>query len=152
MPPDSSSSDERPERWLPRIAPLLPAILLTAVALNQIRLVHLHDLGAWKGGGFGMFSTGEGGGSRHTHLFVTDAGSEREVDLPDDLEDLEERLLVLPTDARLERFARELSDALAEDYPDHSAVRVEIWHTRYRVEDLSPETHKIRDYRIGADP
>jgi hypothetical protein len=139
------SNHVKSARWLP----LIPAILLTLVALNQLRLSHTHELDPWKGGGFGMFSTCSGANARHTHVFVSDEAGESEVDLPDDLEDTEDRLLVLPTQHWRERFARELSNAMLEEHPEHTAVRVEIWQTTYDVEDLSPET--IRTHEFSAE-
>lgn len=40
-----------------RALPYLPVLLLAAVAVSQRYYVHAHGLSAWKGGGFGMFST-----------------------------------------------------------------------------------------------
>jgi hypothetical protein len=135
-------------RW----RPLIPAILLVAVALNQLRLVHAHDLDPWKGGGFGMFSTSEGSSARHTHVFLSASDREIEFDLPDDLEDTEDRLLVLPSEAWLEKFASEVADAAAAETPARSAVRIEVWQTRLDPIDLTPRTERMRDYRTEVEP
>ena len=94
-----------------RFLPLLPALLLTLVAASQLALHRGADLSPWKGGSFGMFSSNEGGWTRHTHFFLVEGTAEVEVELPEDLEDSEQRLRELPTDARLEQFARDLSAA-----------------------------------------
>jgi hypothetical protein len=150
MTPEEAEIDEARESLPQRLAPTIPALVLVIIAAHQIYLARTHDLDPWKGGGFGMFSTSEGGGARHTHVFVTRASGELEIDLPEDLEDLDERLVVLPSDRRLGEFARELSETIRAEHPDHTAIRVEVWHTRYDVDDLTPETFLIRDFSSEA--
>jgi hypothetical protein len=133
-----------------RLLPALPGLLLVLVAVNQLVLYQSADLSPWKGGGFGMFSSSEGGWTRHTHLFVASATGEVEVDLPADLEDSEQRLRGLPSDARLEQFARALSAALASEYPRNTGVRIELWRTHFDRVDLTPQTELMRDYRHPA--
>lgn len=141
-----SNSQQDPEPAAPRVLPLIPAALLALVAVHQIHLARSQDLDPWQGGGFGMFSTGV---ERHTHVFVTEGDRRLEVDLPDELEDLEDRVLVLPTAARLAEMARKLGDAQRDEHPDRTGVRVEVWQTTFDVEDLSPETVLIRE--LDAD-
>ena len=50
---------------------LLPVTLLVAVAGVQVMLATTAGLSAWKGGGFGMFSTTDDGGRRYVRIFVT---------------------------------------------------------------------------------
>ena len=107
---------------------LVPVLLLVGVALRQLVLHETHRISPWKGGGFGMFSTSEGGWTRHTHLFVREGDDEVEVDLPRALRDSERRLRALPSRERLEDFARRLADALRPDHPQLSGVRVELLH------------------------
>lgn len=130
-------------RW----RPVIPAILLVVVALNQIRLVYEHDLDPWKGGGFGMFSTANGGGARHTHLFLSSPDGEVEVDPSEDLEDIEGRLRSLPTEAWLDQLARALVDERATEHPDLEGVRIELWRTRLDPVDLSPRIDRMRNHR-----
>lgn len=150
MTPEEAAIDEPRASLFQRFAPILPALALIAIAGQQIGLARFHDLDPWKGGGFGMFSTAEGAGARHTHLFVSRGGDEFEVDPPRALEGLDERLRVLPSEQRLGEYARELSEALRAVHPDHTAVRIEIWQTRYDVDDLTPETTLIRDFSSEA--
>lgn len=135
-------------RW----RPLIPAVLLVVVALHQIHLVYEHDLDPWKGGGFGMFSTANGGGARHTHLFLVSSDGEVEVDLSDDLEDLEGRLRSLPTEAWLDELARALVEENAAEHPDLSSVRIELWRTRLDPVDLSPRIDRMRNHRLVIEP
>ncbi len=143
MPNDPAGTDRSRGTRFQRLAPLIPGLLLIIVASNQIYLAHTRDLDPWKGGGFGMFATGL---TRHTHVFVIQPGGELEVDLPEDLDDLEDRLLVLPTDQRLAEFADELAEALQAEHPNQTAVRVEVWSTYHDIEDLTPETALIRNF------
>jgi len=146
--PSDAAGDGGSRRSLPeRLAPLVPGLLLIFVALNQLHLARTQDLDPWKGGGFGMFATSQ---TRHTHVFAIESGGEREVDLPRSLDDLEDRLRVLPTEGRLDEFGRELAETLSATYPDLQAVRVELWTTSYDVEDLTPATVRIRDVEIAA--
>lgn len=135
-------------RW----RPLIPAILLCVVALNQIWLVREHDFDPWKGGGFGMFSTTAGGRVRHTHLFLETNGEEVEVQLPDALEDTEKRVRSLPSEAWLDRLARELAEESAAEYPDLSGVRVELWRVRLDPVDLSPSIDRMRNQTYAIQP
>jgi len=150
MTPEAPKIEDARESLIQRLAPTIPALVLIAVAAQQITLARIHDLDPWKGGGFGMFSTSEGAAARHSHVFMTQAGSEIEIDLPDAMEDLDERLLVLPSEQRLDEYARELSEVLRKQNTNHSAVRIEIWQTRYDVDDLTPETTLIRDFSSEA--
>jgi hypothetical protein len=147
----SDSIDRRAGSWQ-RAAPWVAPTLLALVALTQIVLVHTTELTAWKGGGFGMFSTSEGSSARHTHVFLSASDREIEFDLPDDLEDTEDRLLVLPSEAWLEKFASEVADAAAAETPARSAVRIEVWQTRLDPIDLTPRTERMRDYRTEVEP
>ncbi len=142
-----SSADDLARRdW---VFAALPALLLIVVALHQIWLVHSDQLDPWKGGGFGMFSTTQGVNARHSHIFVTEGGEESEIEVPDDLEDEEYRLLSLPTDARFEVFAEELSEYLPDDTSEPASLRIELWFTEYDA-DLTPETSLVREFRREA--
>ena len=129
----------------------LPPALLVVVALHQAVLVGTRELTPWLGGGFGMFSTNDAGWTRHTHLFVEEGGLETEVDLPEHLDDLEERLRVLPSDARLEDFARQLSAAMGQQHPGLTAVRVELWRRSFDADELRPIPERIHDFRHEVD-
>ena len=69
----------------------LPVTLLVIVALNQIHLAHTVHLSPWKGGGFGMFSSTDGGPNRHLRIFLRGLPSRHEVQVPQPLEDLADR-------------------------------------------------------------
>jgi hypothetical protein len=125
--------------------PLLPAAIMTLVALLQIYLAHTARLDPWKGGGFGMFSTTEGGPNRHVHVYLSGVAGEERIDTPDSLEDLEHRVRTLPTTSRMQEFARALSAARSYRF-----VRVEVWDTDFDPETLTPRVQVIRQLKARA--
>lgn len=131
-------------RWIGCL-PLLPAVVMTVVALFQIHLAHTERLDPWKGGGFGMFSTTEGGPHRHVHAYVSNVAGEERIDTPVSLEGLEERVRTLPTTSRVQRFARALAAANS-----HRAVRIEVWDTNFDPETLTPKAEVIRELKAPA--
>ena len=81
---------------------LAPAILIV-VACTQRVFVHTHDLTAWKGGGFGMFSTFE---PRTLRLHVLTTEGEALVAVPN-LKVLQSRVLNFPNDGVLRDLAEQ---------------------------------------------
>lgn len=80
-----------PDRLLCFLAPGL----LVLVACVQLTLVRTHDLTAWKGGGFGMFSTFDAPTSRALRVVLLTEEGEAVVALPN-LRVRKERLVNLP--------------------------------------------------------
>ena len=68
-----------PDRLLSSLAPGL----LVLVACVQLTLVRTSDLTAWKGGGFGMFSTYDAPTSRALRLVLLTEEGEAVVAFPD---------------------------------------------------------------------
>jgi hypothetical protein len=92
-----------PRRTLALRAGLAPA-LLVAVAATQLLLAHTRGLSAWKGGGFGMFSTVDSPLGRFYRVsLLTDSGEVR-VAVPAELEPLAAAARTLPTPERLRRL------------------------------------------------
>lgn len=91
-----------PDRLLYVLAPAL----LVLVACTQRVLVHTQDLTAWKGGGFGMFSTYDGPGARTLRLIVVTPDGEAVVAFPN-LSTLETRLVYFPTAGILRDLAEQ---------------------------------------------
>ena len=130
--------------------PCIPVVLLVVVAIVQTQLVRTAQLDPWKGGGFGMFSSQQAS-FRHTHVFVTEAGDEVEVELSDELEDLEQRLRALPSESRFRELAREVAQESAGEHPQLTAVRVELWSSRFHADDLMPTTTRLENYRYESE-
>jgi len=113
----------------------LPVGVLVLVAISHFTLVRSAELSPWKGAGFGMFSTTDGGRSRHFHVFALAADGRAELKIPAKLFDLMERTRELPTGNRMERLAL----AMTEYAPANArAIRVELWRTEFDPETMKP--------------
>jgi hypothetical protein len=135
-----------------RIVGLLPSLLLLVVALNQLHLARTAFLDPWKGGGFGMFSTNDGGRNRHTHvLLIGEGGEMTEIFTPRSLEDLEDRMLALPDPPRLAEFSRRMAGFAADEGYRFLTVHLEIWRTDFDPETLEPREFKLRDFDWVVD-
>lgn len=132
--PSVAPSDARPaSRWA-RLVRYLPVAVLVLVALNQIRLATTTDLTAWKGGGFGMFSTIERPETRYVRCFLVGPGREGAVQVPLELQRLEEHVRNVPSERNLARLARELAADVQRRLPTLTAVRVEVWERELDLE------------------
>lgn len=132
------------ERVLAWLAPLL----LLALALNQLRLVHSEALSPWLGGGFGMFSTLDGGSNRSLRAFALDGPYEREIRPHVELGDVERRARVHPTPANLDRLALALLDAGAVPPPLPGALRIQLWRASFEPGTLAPRRELLREHRV----
>ena len=132
----------------------LPVALLVAVACVQVTLARTAGLSAWKGGGFGMFSTTDDGGRRHVRVFVSAAERSEEMAIPPSLEDAARRAAVLPGDVELSRLARLVVAREARYLRPVETVRVEAWRIEYARDTLAATTRLMRDfvYRVDATP
>jgi hypothetical protein len=84
---------------------VLPAFVLVLVAGTQIVLVKAAGLTAWKGGGFGMFSTIDDAPHRTIRIVVEAPSRSEEAELAPSLDDDVARALTLPSQYRLGRLA-----------------------------------------------
>lgn len=123
----------------------LPTALMAGVAALQIFLAATSDLTPWKGGGFGMFSTTDRGRFRRVRAFVADAGGERRVSVPGELEFDRLRAQALPSAAALERLARGV--ARASGAP---VARIEVWRIAFDRDDLALRPRLLRAGRWPA--
>jgi hypothetical protein len=119
------------------------------LALAQAALVLGQDLSAWKGGGFGMFSTLDHEGWRAVRLFVEEPGAARprRVPLEPALRREARRARVLPDEASLRALAR----AAFASHPQASAIRVEVHRTRFDPDDLRPRTEPLAGLRVEVE-
>ena len=131
----------------------LPVALLVAVAALQLWLVSSAGLTPWCGGGFGMFSTLDSRGARVLRAVARGDGWESEIAIPPALEDSARRAAALPSDARLEAFARALAPlASADDELDGpAALRVEVYTTQFSPADLRPAAVPLRVLEVALD-
>ena len=114
-------------RWLP----ILPALLLAAVASHQVYAVHAQGMTPWKGGGFGMFSSTDAGPARRLRVSLLRGSSSIEVDVPETLSQVAERARTLPTAEHLEALGRAMTHALPDSAGVYRALRVEFWRVRF---------------------
>lgn len=141
-----------PERLLRFLAPAL----LVVVACVQLVLVRAHDLTAWKGGGFGMFSTFDGVKSRAYRVSVlTDAGEAIVVE--PNLRVRRERLLYMPSDGVLQTqadhtaaeswmiFDHDQALAMRELLPEEMRRQIQRAALRRRKAWLSDSTAALPD-------
>jgi len=136
------------QRW----ARFLPALLLVGAAAHQIFLANTAGLSPWSGGGFGMFSTTDAGASRHLHAFVMRPGIQREVRIPEGLQDWERRVVTLPSDANLRAFALALADLPTPDHGPATAVRIQVWHAEFDPISLVPMGRILRSLDVSLEP
>ena len=122
---------------------VLPSAILVAVALHQLQLAHAAGLSAWSGGGFGMFSTTDAGATRHLHAFQIRPGVVRELTLPDSLDDLRRRALTLPSESNLRKLAAAVASLPAPDHGAPTAVRIQVWRTRFDSQTRAPSSHIV---------
>ncbi len=101
---------------------LAPALMLL-VACTQRVLVHTQDLTAWKGGGFGMFSTFDSPGARTLRLLVLTPEGEAIVAFPE-LNVLKERLLNFPNDGVLRELAEQAAAEKWVLYPHDTILEM----------------------------
>lgn len=151
--PPEARRREPERRRRAELAVLAPAALLTLVAALQIGLHVTSGLLPWKGGGFGMFASNDGGWARHAHVFVVRGATRERIDVPALLEDAEERMLALPTEARLEEFADRVSRLVRSEHPEHTAIAIEVFRTEFDPDDLTPRLEVLRrgEFAVGRD-
>lgn len=92
--------------WWSSRGRLLPPLLLTVVALLQIVLARTADLTAWKGGGFGMFSTLDHGAYRSVDIVVDAPDRSESLEIPPSLEIAAARAAAFPVDRLMRDLAR----------------------------------------------
>ncbi len=87
-----------------RISGLAAPALLVAVALLQIHCVKVYDLTAWKGGGFGMFSTVDSQAARFLRIHAATEFGRMPVQVPANLSALALEVRTIPTPDRIARL------------------------------------------------
>ncbi len=134
------------QRWLP----ILPAILLAAVALHQLYAVRAHDLTPWKGGGFGMFASTDVGPTRRLEVSMLRGASSVRVQIPEELREQAGRVRRLPTPERLEALGRAVGVALPDSAGVYRAIRVEFWRIHFD-DALEPTWSLVRSVDVVSD-
>lgn len=116
----------------------VPALILLAVATVQISLAKGGLLSPWKGGGFGMFASLDGGSNRNLKVLASAEGRTRQLEIPASLE-LEARKAELhPTDRRLDALAKRLGRHESAHGQETHELRVEARRVDYAPRTLDP--------------
>lgn len=129
----------------------LPAVLLVAVAALQVVLAHRDGLSAWKGGGFGMFSTLDARPHRVVRIRVEAPDRSEELAVPPSLDDAAAGVEILPTAARLERFAHEIAALERRHGRAVGSVHLEVWRTEFDRISLVPARRRIAERAVRVD-
>ena len=130
----------------------VPAALMLAVAAAQLTLVKTAELSPWKGGGFGMFATTDGGPNRHVRIYL-EAGPTRQAGTPASpgLRKLAEQAGTLPTRHMLERLGTAIGKQARGEGHLADRVRVEVWRREYSEVTLAPEQVLLAEASVELD-
>jgi hypothetical protein len=121
------------------------------VALHQLWLVEREQLSAWCGGGFGMFSTTDGWGTRHLHAVALSPAFQTTLEVPEQLEEEAARALALPSERRLRALARALAERAPRDLEPPDTIRIDVFARRYDPETLAPQGELLRSVELRLD-
>lgn len=124
----------------------LPMLVLVAVAGTQVLLAKTRGLSAWKGGGFGMFSTLDDAQHRDIRIVVEAPGRAEELALTSCTRDEAVKAMTLPTDHRLSRFAATVAACERGDGRDVATIRVTVWRHDVDVVSLRVTPVVMREY------
>jgi hypothetical protein len=128
---------------------LAPACLLLVAGLQVVR-VHQFGQSAWKGGGFGMFSTVDAPQARFLRLFVVTERGRVPVEAPAKLQKLISELRTAPSQRRAQELAAQLAK---ESWIDDEARMAAIAQRIDSRECAAPLTAaKLRNRRPTAAP
>lgn len=140
----------RGSAWV-RFARYLPATLLIVVAVHQIVRAHTSPLSAWRGGGFGMFSTIDHPAARYVRCYLVGPRGEKLVPVPSGLRARELSALALPTERNLRALARAIVALAPDDAVGVRGVRVEFWGREFDAESVTLRRHKLREVVVERD-
>jgi hypothetical protein len=133
-----------------RVAILLPAAVLIAVASAQMVLARTSDLSPWKGGGFGMFASVDGVPFRWVRLYVSAPDRSEEIAVPASIGDRAHRVMTWPHRRALEGLARAVIAREQRQQRPVETVRVEVWRA-----DVSPaldvSQRLVRQITVAVD-
>ena len=113
------------------------------VAAAQIGLARGGLLSPWKGGGFGMFASLDGGSNRAIRVVVSSApfrseGRRQKLEIPPSLELEARKAEIHPTDRRLDALAERLGRREIARGREIAEVRVEVRRIDYAPRTLDP--------------
>jgi hypothetical protein len=125
---------------------LLPPLLLTVVALLQIVLARTADLTAWKGGGFGMFSTLDHGAYRGVDIVVDAPDRSESLEIPPSLEIAAARAAAFPVDWLMRDLAERVVMRERRYERAVSRVTVTAWRADFDRAALRASERPLRTF------
>ena len=128
------------------LAKWLPPAVLVAVAIVQIGLAQTVDLTAWKGGGFGMFSTLDHGAYRGVDIVVEAPDRSESLAIPPSLETAAARAAACPTDGLLRGLAEGVAAREQRYQRAVSRVTVTAWRTDFDRRTLQASERPLRTF------
>lgn len=124
----------------------VPAIMLTVVALAQIALARSTDLTAWKGGGFGMFSTLDHGAYRNVDVLIDGPERSEALEIPPSLETAAARAAACPSNGLLRALAEGVVAREKRYERPVSRITVTVWRTEFDRATLRASEQPIRTF------
>jgi hypothetical protein len=133
----SPQGRDRLKAYLPYLAPAL----LVVVALTQITVAKTTDLTSWKGGGFGMFATIE---RRVFRFYAIDSTGATPI-RPRRVGRVLQTTRNFPSRSNLESLAQQVARRAGRQFPELTAVRVEVWRGVFDGESWALSAELLRD-------
>ena len=132
--------------WWSSRSRLLPPLLLTVVALLQIVLARTADLTAWKGGGFGMFSTLDHGAYRGVDIVVDGPDRSESLEIPPSLEIAAARAAAFPVDWLMRDLAQGVAAREKRYERAVSRVTLTAWRAEFDRAALRASERPLRTF------
>jgi hypothetical protein len=126
------------------MARYLPAALLAGVSVAQILLASTLHLSAWKGGGFGMFSTLDHGAFRGVDAVVEAPGRSEQVEIAPSLQSEAARAVALPVDWLLRDLAAGIAARETRQNRPVARVTLSVWRAEFDRTTLRGSEQQVR--------
>ena len=125
---------------------VVPPVLLVVVAVCQIGLAKASGLTAWKGGGFGMFSTLDHGAYRGIDVVIEATDRSEAQHIPPSLEEIAARAAAYPSDWLLRRLAEGIVARERRYDRAVTVVKLTVWRTEFDHETLAATERTLRAF------
>jgi hypothetical protein len=125
---------------------VVPPVLLVVVAVCQIGLAKASGLTAWKGGGFGMFSTLDHGAYRGIDVVIEAADRSEAQNIPPSLEEIAARAAAYPSDWLLRRLAEGIVARERRYDRAVTVVKLTVWRTDFDPQTLAATERTLRTF------